>query len=130
VTNALHGVPRLFQLWACKKIHDIAGTNLRLHKCDRNHSPLCPSCLDAQQSCAHVFICDEEDRVKCFQMSADHLHYWLQSVGTCDVLEKYIMRFVRARDGKSVMVCISGNHDPILQKLAQDQTGCGGLRKE
>lgn len=50
VNKALHDVPRLFQLWACKQVHDIAGTNLRLHKCDRNHSPLYPSCLAAQES--------------------------------------------------------------------------------
>eukprot|EP00574_Skeletonema_japonicum_P000613 CAMPEP_0201741108 /NCGR_PEP_ID=MMETSP0593-20130828/46645_1 /ASSEMBLY_ACC=CAM_ASM_000672 /TAXON_ID=267983 /ORGANISM="Skeletonema japonicum, Strain CCMP2506" /LENGTH=183 /DNA_ID=CAMNT_0048235435 /DNA_START=542 /DNA_END=1095 /DNA_ORIENTATION=- len=34
-------------------------------------------------------------------MSADNLHSRLQSVGTCDALEKYIMRFVRSRNGKT-----------------------------
>jgi len=46
-------------------------------------------------------MCDEEDWVKCFKMSADNLHSRLQSVGTCDALEKYIMRFVRSRNGKT-----------------------------
>ena len=50
VNKALHEVPRLFQLWACKQVHDIAGTNWRLHKCDQNHSPLCPSFLDARET--------------------------------------------------------------------------------
>mmetsp|Transcript_22570 Transcript_22570/g.32245 ORF Transcript_22570/g.32245 Transcript_22570/m.32245 type:complete len:312 (-) Transcript_22570:282-1217(-) len=128
VNKALHDVPRLFQLWACKQVHDIAGTNLRLHKCDRNHSPLCPSCLDAQESCAHVLMCEEEDRVKCFQMSADNLHSWMQSVGTCEVLEKYIMQFVRARNGKSFVDCIANDHDPILRKLARSQDKIGWRR--
>jgi len=39
--------------------------------------------------------------------SADNLHSWLESVGTRDVLEKYIMRFVRSRNGKSFMDCIA-----------------------
>ena len=53
---------------------------------------------------------EEENRVKCFHMSADDLQTWLQSVGTCDVLEKYIMRFVRSRNGKTRFVeCVSGD---------------------
>ena len=32
VNIALHGVPRCFQLWACKQVHNIAGTNQCLHK--------------------------------------------------------------------------------------------------
>ncbi len=44
---------------------------------------------------------------------------WLQSVGTCDVLEKYIMRFVRSRNGKRFVECVSGDQDPIMKKLAR-----------
>jgi len=65
VNKALHEVPRLFQLWACKQVNDIAGTNSRLNKCDGTHSPLCPSCLTAKETCAHVLMCEEADRVKC-----------------------------------------------------------------
>ena len=32
VYNALHSVPRLFQLWACKQVMGEAGTNLNQHQ--------------------------------------------------------------------------------------------------
>ncbi len=80
VNKALHEVPRLFQLWACKQVHDIAGTNLWLHRCDPNHYSLCPSCLDTQESCAHVLTnafrcqriiytpgCNRWGHVKCWE---------------------------------------------------------------
>lgn len=75
VNKALqHEVQRLFQLWACKQVYDIAVTNLRLYKCDNNHSPLCSSRLDAPESCDHILLCDEDDRVKCFQLLADTIY--------------------------------------------------------
>ena len=64
-----------------------------------------------------MIMCEEENRVKCFHMSADNLQTWLQSVGTCDVLEEYIMRFVRSRNGKRFVECVSGDQDPIVNKL-------------
>ncbi len=82
-------IPRLFQLWACKQVHSIAGTNQCLHKQGDSRDPRCPSCLEEVETCAHVLMCNEEDRVKCFQMSADNLQSWLQSVGTSDILEEY-----------------------------------------
>jgi len=113
VNKALHAVPRLFQLWACKQVHNIAGTNYRLNKCDGTHSPLCPSCLTATETCAHVLMCEEADRVKCFQMSADNLHSWLRSVDTCEVLEVHIMRFVSSRNSERFIDCIAGNRDKM-----------------
>lgn len=41
-------VPKLFQLWACTQVHDIAGTNKELAKQDKDKedkmSPMCPCC--------------------------------------------------------------------------------------
>eukprot|EP00574_Skeletonema_japonicum_P012224 CAMPEP_0201715758 /NCGR_PEP_ID=MMETSP0593-20130828/1879_1 /ASSEMBLY_ACC=CAM_ASM_000672 /TAXON_ID=267983 /ORGANISM="Skeletonema japonicum, Strain CCMP2506" /LENGTH=99 /DNA_ID=CAMNT_0048205351 /DNA_START=30 /DNA_END=326 /DNA_ORIENTATION=+ len=63
-------------------------------------------------------------------MSADYLQTWLQSVGmgTCDVLEEYIMRFVRSRNNKSFMKCVSGDQDPIMKKLARSRDQIGWRR--
>ncbi len=84
------------------------------------HVNKCTALLAPTRSCTSVIkliirlcvllvwmpMCDEEDRVKCFKMSADNLHSRLQSVGTCDALEKYIMRFARSRNGKSFVIAL------------------------
>ena len=44
VAAALKEVPRMFQLWACKQVWDIAGTNLLRSKWDKMVCPRCPSC--------------------------------------------------------------------------------------
>jgi hypothetical protein len=100
--KALHHVPRLlFAPFVCKQVMDIAGANSRLSKHEPSHSPLCPSCLDCIETCGHVLTCEQEDRVKCFLMSADNLEKWLRSVGTDPTLEECIMVFVRSRDAQS-----------------------------
>ncbi len=121
-------IPRLFQLWACKQVHSIAGTNQCLHKQGDSRDPRCPSCLEEVETCAHVLMCNEEDRVKCFQMSADNLQSWLQSVGTSDILEEYIMEFVRSRNSKSFLECVAGSRDPRVIRLARSQDKIGWRR--
>ena len=63
VYDALHGVPCLFQLWACKQVMDVAGTNLtQLHYVD-GHDPRCPSCCEVVETCGHVLRCNKAGRV-------------------------------------------------------------------
>lgn len=128
VYKALHHVPRLFALFVCKQVMDIAGTNSRLSKHEPSRSPLCPSCLDCIETCGHVLTCEQEDRVKCFQMSADNLEKWLRSVGTDPTLEECIMAFVRSRDAKSFSQCVAGQNDPVLTKMARSQDKIGWRR--
>ncbi len=53
VHSTLHGLPRLFQLWASKHVLGVAGTMKFLsHQDDR--SQLCPSCEACNESCRHV----------------------------------------------------------------------------
>jgi len=61
-------------------------------------------------------------------MSADNLHSWLRSEGTCEVLEEHIMRYVRSRNSQSFKDCIAGDRDPILNKLARSQDKIGWRR--
>ena len=45
VYDALHDVPRIFQLWAYKQVMDVAGTNYNLAKQNKEeHDPCRPSC--------------------------------------------------------------------------------------
>ena len=47
VFNTLHSLPRLFQIWACKQVTNIAATNKREHQIKKRkkiyHDPRCPS---------------------------------------------------------------------------------------
>jgi hypothetical protein len=128
VHKALHHVPRLFALFVCKQVMNIAGTNSRLSKHEPSRSPLCPSCLDCIETCGHVLTCEQEDRVKCFQLSADNLEKWLRSVGTDPTLAECIMVFVRSRDAQSFSQGVAGYHDPVLMKMARSQDEIGWRR--
>jgi hypothetical protein len=44
VHMALDGVPRMFQVWACKQMMGIANTNATVYKWDKGVDPLCPIC--------------------------------------------------------------------------------------
>jgi hypothetical protein len=69
VHQTLHGLPRLFQVWAAKHVLEIEGTMKFLaHQDDR--SPMCPSCNCCVESCAHVGRCPEKGRTLAFEQSA------------------------------------------------------------
>jgi hypothetical protein len=44
VYAGLHGVPQMFQLWACKQVWDIAGANSLCSRWDQLIKIWCPSC--------------------------------------------------------------------------------------
>jgi hypothetical protein len=53
IHRTLHGLLRLFQLWASKHILGIAGRMKFLAHQD-NRSPLCLSCLECKETCKHI----------------------------------------------------------------------------
>ncbi len=73
----LHDNPRLFQQWACKQVMGIDGT-MECNKTERRH---CPSCMQAQDTCAHVLFCDV-GRVETLQHTIDFLEEWMEEAET------------------------------------------------
>lgn len=69
VYQALSEVPRLFALWACKQVMEIAGTNVMQAKYTPNHDKKCP--------CSHVLRCSEEGRVETLHASIDLVDRWI-----------------------------------------------------
>ena len=63
VHTTLHKVPRMFQIWACKQVMDIAGTNFNQSKYQDEKDPTCPSCDECIETCPHVIHCNEAGRV-------------------------------------------------------------------
>ncbi len=70
---ALDGVPRMFQVWACKQVMGIANTNATVNKWDKEVKAVCPSCRQAAETTEHVLMCMEAGRVDIFLRTVDLL---------------------------------------------------------
>jgi hypothetical protein len=107
VYQALTEVPRMFQLWACKQVTGVTGTNEMQARYTPNHSKKCPSCCVCVEMCAHVLTCPEEGRVDCLHKSIDLLDQWLKEKGTDETLRTYLVKYARAQ-GDRTMAEITG----------------------
>ena len=56
VHDALHKVPRMFQVWACKHVMGIAGTNFNQSQYQQDNDPKCPSCDKCVKTCSCVAL--------------------------------------------------------------------------
>ena len=82
VHDALCEVPRMFQVFACKQVTNIAGVCVNQAKYMRDQDKMCPSCGQEEETCQHVLCCEEEGRVKALNCTIYLLDSWLQKVGT------------------------------------------------
>ena len=93
VYDTLHKVPLLFQLWVCKQVTNVAGTNMNQARYPEGPDPHYPSCNSVLESCAHVLHCKEAGFVGVFCWSIIWLYDWLKEVGTeprlCAALGEY-----------------------------------------
>ena len=95
VHPALHELPRMFQIWACKQVIRVAGTNLYQSKYRPNHDPMCPSCTRSVESCAHVLECPEEGRFETLLGTIDFLDSWMKKKGTDTGLWNCLVRYAK-----------------------------------
>ena len=58
--DALHEVPRVFQIWACKQVTNIAGVNYNQAVYMANYDPMCPSCNEEEEICRNAGQLDED----------------------------------------------------------------------
>ena len=82
VYDTLHEVPPLLQLWACKQVMNIVGTNLIQSRYKPHHNPTCPSCDQRVETCAHVLSCNKAGRVYALYQYINLLYNWLNKLGT------------------------------------------------
>ena len=71
-------VPRLFQVWACTQVMNIAATNKNLSR--RHHDGWCDKCLCCTihvETTARVLLCPEVGQMEAFQLSTTALERWL-----------------------------------------------------
>jgi hypothetical protein len=126
VLSALETVPRMFQVWACKQVLDIANTNHTVHRWDKGMDPRCPSCLQSKEMTEHILLCNEAGRVDIFLRTVCLLEWWLRKMATDPVLRECIVQFCHRR-GFLRMRQIFPDH-PAFQRMARSQDGIGWQR--
>ena len=62
VHDAVLKMPRMFQIWACRQVTNIAGVNRNLTKYMKDQCSKCPSCDVEEETCHHVICCNKEGR--------------------------------------------------------------------
>ena len=128
VHSTLHGLSRLFQLWASKHVLGVAGTMMFLsHQDDR--SPLCPSCGACNKSCRHVSCCPEAGRTDAFVQSTQEVEQWLEKHNTPPDLAHLLSDYLRGRGNTTCLECATNlNLPPIYVTFAklQDVIGWDG----
>jgi hypothetical protein len=121
-------VPRLFQVWACKQVMNIAATNKNL---SRRHpdgrSSMCPCCTIHVETAEHVLLCPEVGRVEAFQLGTTALERWLDMADTDPDLTDSIVEYVRRR-GAITMEDAIIDAPPRFKHMATSQDKIGWRR--
>jgi hypothetical protein len=99
VHRTLHEeVSRLFQVWACKQVMNIAARNKNLSRRHRDGwFDKCPCCTIHVETAEHVLLCLEVGRVEAFQLCMTALEWWLDEADTDPDLTDSIVEYVRRR---------------------------------
>ena len=102
VYDILHEVPRLFQLWACKQVINISGTNLIQSQYKPHHDPTCTTYDECVETCAHVLSFNETGRVDALYQSIILLEKWIKKLGMHTQLRKFMLQYAKGR-GRIIM---------------------------
>jgi hypothetical protein len=123
VHGALHWVPRMFQIWACKQVMNIAPTN-GSWPWEQDLCPLCPSCGQARETCSHILLCNHMGQVEVLMHSINLLEHWLVEVDTDPDLCDCVVTYTRGRGGITMTEICSGM-DHRYHKVAEEQDAIG-----
>mmetsp|Transcript_22250 Transcript_22250/g.44734 ORF Transcript_22250/g.44734 Transcript_22250/m.44734 type:complete len:344 (+) Transcript_22250:4058-5089(+) len=123
IADTLQSLPKLFQLWAAKHVSRVAGTMAYLHY-QTGCSPLCPSCLSAQETTSHITRCPEAGRQKALEASITNLTSWLTASHTDPLLREAIVSYLQQRGAVSLTELLEG-YPRRYWKLGVDQDDLG-----
>ncbi len=102
VHTALHSVPQMFQLWACKQVWDIAGTNYLHSRWDKAVSKWCPSCRCAKETSNHVIRCSKAGWAKTLKATIGFVEDWLVEAGMDPGVRRCVVQYACGRGYKSM----------------------------
>jgi hypothetical protein len=125
VHNMLHGLPRLFQLWASTHVLGIAGTMNFLSHQD-GCSPICPSCNECTKMGKHIAQCPETGQAAAFLQSTKEVEKWMDGNGTHPDVKLLLLQYLRRRGSITCTKCSDNlNLPPIVQEYAISQDVIG-----
>jgi hypothetical protein len=114
-------VPRLFQVWTCKQVINIAATNKNLSwRHQDGCSDKCPCCTIHVETAEHVILCPAVGRVEAFMQASQELEQWLEEANTDPDLINCIVDYVQGR-GTLTMASAVQNTPPQFQALELSQ---------
>jgi len=121
-------VPRLFQVWACKQVMNIAATNKNLSRRHRDgRCDKCPCCTIHVETASHVLLCPEAGRVEAFQLGTTALEQWLDEADTDPDLTDSIVKYVQRRGAITMEEAII-DAPPRFRHMALSQDKIGWRR--
>ena len=128
VHTALTTVARMFQVWACKQVWGIAGTNREQARWS-DVNPLCPSCRQVPETCCHVLQCPHDGRVKALHATISLMDQWMKRNNTDPDLRDCIYEYAMGR-GRITMesICIENDYDDRFKIMARSQDSIGWRR--
>ncbi len=91
-------VPRLFQVWACKQVMNIAATNKNLHWRHRDGwNNKCPCCTIHMEMAEHILLSPKEGQIEAFRLAMTVLEQWLKEADTDPDLADCIVEYEQRR---------------------------------
>ncbi len=129
VHRTLHEeVSRLFQVWACKQVTNIAAMNKNLSQRHRDGwSDKYPCCTIHVETAEHILLCPEAGRVEAFQLCTTALERWLDKADTNPDLTDSIVEYVR-RQGTITMEEAIRDAPPRFRDMVVSQDAIGWRR--
>ena len=124
---ALHELPRMFQIRACKQVMGVVGTNLYQSKYGPNHDPMFPSCTRSVESCSYVLHFPVEGRVDTLLSTIDFLYSRMKKISTDKGLRNFLVHYAKWR-GAITIKDIVGNRNHHMCIIAQSQDHIGWRR--
>ena len=94
IYDSFHEVPRMFGIWTCKQVMNIADTNAHQAIYKKDHDP---SCAIYSETCEHVLLCEEEGPVEALYLSISLINRWMRDVGTDNGLCCCLVKYARSR---------------------------------
>jgi hypothetical protein len=117
--------PRLFQVWACKRVMNISANNKNLHwHYQDGCSDKCPCCTVHVEIAEDVILCLAVGRVEAFMQSSQALEHWMEEANTDPDLIDCIVEYVQSW-GTLTMTLAVQNASPQFQALGQTQDTIG-----
>ena len=116
----------MFQVWACKKVWSIVGTNYETSRW-LAVSPLCPSCMQIPETCGHILHCRQVGWVEALQVTIKLLDQWMKRRGTDPDLRDCIYKYPMGQGGVTMEeICEENHYDQRYRVMAraQDEIGC------